>query len=394
MHTDAFIEKPTSIIFLDIDGVLIGDRGNSWLSDKIQNKVKELFIKKEGFNAGFTELEWRIAASHFFSPKAVDNLNKLIAKVNKMANVAIVISSQWRLDGTVPDLKDKMFVLYSFSRLIIDKTPDGKTWESKSRAEQIAFWLQENKEKLNIKSFVIFDDMDLGEGLSECFSSRFVLVENLLSEADIEKGYVMLTCFSDSLPLQGFSVKREQLEKVKTQLSLSLAQTSDIQIENETTLNVQKLSKKFPPIFPPNLHIWQKPYPIEEEGQLIEFLAERVSTIYASFLTLEGVKNRHPKVCFNFSLPEKFPPEGRVIQFKNNLKTFMIRELTKPSEYGNDVRLETDLAPHGILDEILAAQSISWKEYDLFKFFPEKGTIKIIKQNKKLTILITAREKF
>jgi hypothetical protein len=225
MNFDASVQKSTSVIFLDIDGVLMGDRCSSPLNEKIRNKVKELFEQKEGLNGGFTELEWRIAASHFFSKTAVANLENLIEKVSKVAQVAIVISSAWREDGTVEDLRERMFATCSFSRFIIDKTPDyhyGRNdlslvseekygFDLSTRGRQIDYWLRENHEKLNIKSFVIFDDVD--EEISERYPHHFVEVTYPLSESDIEKADNIMTQFSFSS--QNFPSENSVLELIR-----------------------------------------------------------------------------------------------------------------------------------------------------------------------------------
>jgi len=72
----------------------MGDRCSSYYSEKIRTKIKELFEEKEGFNCGFTELEWRIAASHFFPKSAITHLENLIEKMFLVTQVSIVISSE------------------------------------------------------------------------------------------------------------------------------------------------------------------------------------------------------------------------------------------------------------------------------------------------------------
>jgi len=238
------VQKPTSIIFLDIDGVMIGNRSSYPLNESIRNKIKELFeSKKEELNSQFTELEWRIAASHFFSKEAVVNLENLIEKTSKVAQVAIVISSNWREDGTVEDLRERMFATCSFSKLIIDKTPEPEYnyirrksdkneinptlismekygFDLTRRGRQIDFWLRENHEKLNIKSMVIFDDAD-DEEMSARYPHHFIKVRYPLSESDIEKAYNIMTQFtfsSESFPSESsigelIEKKRKQNEK-------------------------------------------------------------------------------------------------------------------------------------------------------------------------------------
>lgn len=126
-------QKPLSIIFLDIDGVLIHDRSIDPLRTWIQQKLVELFGKRDEMFREYTELEWRIAASHFLLSPALENLEKLIERMSKVAEVAIVLSSAWRLDGTVDEIKNQMFAIGSFSKRIIDKTPEDDWWRAKKR---------------------------------------------------------------------------------------------------------------------------------------------------------------------------------------------------------------------------------------------------------------------
>ncbi len=201
-----------------MDGVLIGDRASPYLSGKIIEKVHELFEKKEGLNGGFTELEWRIAASYFLSKDAVSNLENLIEKTNEVYRIVIVIISEWRLDGTALELKNLMFAVTSFGKLIIDKIPDHDFWRRRhkevelspislqkygfpleQRGQLIDFWLRENAHNYNIKSFVILDDVD--EGISKRFPHHFVHVHNMLSEYEAKRAHIILTKPSPSLCL-------------------------------------------------------------------------------------------------------------------------------------------------------------------------------------------------
>ncbi len=196
---------PSSIIFLDVDEVIMPDRTEPNLSSAIFNKIQELFGKYKR-ETGFTSLEWRIAASHFFSRKAVANLNVLIEKRSKVTRVFIVIISSWRSDGTVEELRERVFDRCAFSHLIIDKTPDNHFTRSSAnpdakdpavisrekykfdlstRARQVDFWLRENRSKYNINSIVILDDLDLE--FSERFPENFIQVQFPLSKSDVEK---------------------------------------------------------------------------------------------------------------------------------------------------------------------------------------------------------------
>ncbi len=205
-------EDPVFVIFLDSDGVIMGNRTSPDAHERIQKKIEELFGERGGNCRNYTPLEWRIAQSHFFSPKALANLDKLIERVSKVARVVIVISSGWRNHGTVEEIKDRMFAVAAFSKLIIDKIPDEDDLRVKkgeiplapiakekygidltTRGGQIEFWLRENWEKYHIKSFAILDDDD--NGISSRFPRNFVHIKSyeLFSEANAEKAYAIST---------------------------------------------------------------------------------------------------------------------------------------------------------------------------------------------------------
>jgi len=181
-------ERKTAVIFLSMDDVMIGGR-ITILSERIQAKAEELFKKKEGLDGGFTRLEWRIAASHFLSPIALENLRRLIDKVNQTFNVAIVISSGWGLEGTVEKLKKKVFGIHFFGQYIVGKSA---VQYPEERGEQINIWLRENFEKLNVGSMVILDSR--ARSNSAYFPNNFVFVrQGILSESDADLAFKLLT---------------------------------------------------------------------------------------------------------------------------------------------------------------------------------------------------------
>jgi hypothetical protein len=205
--------SPTATIFLDIDGVLMWDMQNPGVGDMIEKKLAELFgPAKDHSMDSYTNLQWKTAASHFFTVGAVANLHKLIEKVSKVTKVNIVLHSAWRERVSVKDLREQMFAIHAFAKLIIDKTPDpswirhekGKDKLSEEclkkhgfklrdyKGVAIDFWLRENTESLNVKSFVILDDYE-GDEMPDRFPHNFVHVKKMLSEADINKAYEILT---------------------------------------------------------------------------------------------------------------------------------------------------------------------------------------------------------
>lgn len=204
--------KPLSIIFLDIDGVLIGARDLDPLRTGIRQKLVHLFGKKDDSYREYTELEWRIASSYFLSKEAVDHLQKLIERASRVTDIGIVLSSAWRLDATLWEIKHQVFAMYPFAQRIIDKTPEDDWWRKKrgeaelspialkkygfslkTRGAQIDYWLRENRTPLGIRNFVIIDDVD--DEMRVRHSSHFIEVEGLFSKADAERAYHILTQF-------------------------------------------------------------------------------------------------------------------------------------------------------------------------------------------------------
>ena len=200
MHASGLIsQNKTAIIFLDIDGVLIGERGNFPLSDAISNKMSELYGERP-----HTPLQYRICDALFLDQEGVDNLEKLIDLTNKTHDVGIVLISGWREDGTLEEIKTKMFGQYRFSKFIIDKTEDDNNTNDEDcflreldherkfteRGLQIDNWLRKNHEKLNIGSIVILDDCDIKVPYKEHFIQIY---PDILSKKQIEKAHTVLT---------------------------------------------------------------------------------------------------------------------------------------------------------------------------------------------------------
>lgn len=267
------VNKPTVIIFLDVEGVLLGSaRMFAPLWDKIYDKATELFGKRERDGRFFSCLEWEIAASHFYNKNALENLDELIERISKVYNVSIVISAHCRNEGSKDVLKNQVFAVCKFSKFIIDKTTDDdieysnryekrkKEWfktktedeeneqwdkyedmledkrrkglldpndesiyrkglspvalekygfELKSKAAQIDYWLRENHSKLNLGSFVMISGYD--DEVSERFPQNFVHVDcrELLKKPDIEKAENILNNVKFTPPQSTQSAHRE-----------------------------------------------------------------------------------------------------------------------------------------------------------------------------------------
>lgn len=114
----------------------------------------------------------------------------------------------------------------------------------------------------------------------------------------------------------------------------------------------------------------------EEKMQLIASVADRVSSIYAAFLTAEWHAKRDNSLSFD-GFPQKFPPAERVEVFKLNLKNAMIRELNKGDENYDQVHLSTDIVPEKLLLTVLEESGISLKDYRLNQLFSIKTGTRI-----------------
>ncbi len=182
-------DRPPFIIFLDIDGVIY----NTPDQDGVFKKTAELFPNEE---RPYNNRLCSIAASYFFNKEALQNLDYIINEMEKIAQVGIVISSSWRENRTVEDLKNTIFGIHNFARYIIDKTPESlpekdialycpserhlEKYSSRCRASQIQYWLKQYPE---ITNFAVLDD-DEYHHLAECFAEKFfqTKVRSLLTQ--------------------------------------------------------------------------------------------------------------------------------------------------------------------------------------------------------------------
>lgn len=183
-------KKPLVVIFLDIDGVLYNEGCirpvYKWITtdpsrekmewgeaDPIKEKMDELFPNRRKSDFPDYHHASSVAASHFFSDQALKNLDQLISQIEKIARVAVVISSSWREGKTVEELRGDFFKIHNFSKYIIDKTPDKvpkNEWRnyptegteidhaSTCRKAQIQYWLKNHSEKVD--AFIVLDDQD------------------------------------------------------------------------------------------------------------------------------------------------------------------------------------------------------------------------------------------
>jgi hypothetical protein len=205
---------PTYLIFLDIDGVMI------------ESDVSEIvFDRLDWFHKWIptTDVQRKTVVTNYFPKRAIDHLDALVAKTSRLGQVGIVISSQWKNGLSLEDLKHRVFADFAFGKHIIGKTEDSdqlKALEGKppvspealkkygfrlendygdeSRGRKIEYWLRENKDQFNVRSFVVLDACD--NDLSSLFPKQFVQVKGVLSQNDVHKAYAILnsSAFSES----------------------------------------------------------------------------------------------------------------------------------------------------------------------------------------------------
>lgn len=170
IHTEAPSEM--IVIFLDIDGVLF----NNPMDGSVQKRVEERWKDKGPSPDPYPCIECDRAAVDLFDREALNTLDHFIRTVqNTGKKVGIVISSAWREEKTVALLKD-LFSPHSFSTFIIDKTVDRlQGADDNSRGAQIQHWLNNNKDKYNVKDFVILDDVD--NRIFRLFGDKFILCD-------------------------------------------------------------------------------------------------------------------------------------------------------------------------------------------------------------------------
>lgn len=189
-------ERQTIVIFLDIDEVI--NLTAKLSKEQIQTKMKELF---KGKVYPMNSDECSIAQTYFFKAEALTNLDTLISKIEEIAKVQIVISSFWRLNRNVEELKTTYFGRFNFSKYIIDKTIDPidsdalhhycsdpshlKPYSSKCRAAEIQHWLNTHP---TITNYIILDDRD--DHLS-LFKERFIQVDpyKLITPEIVDKAF-------------------------------------------------------------------------------------------------------------------------------------------------------------------------------------------------------------
>ena len=132
-----------------------------------------------------------------------------------------------------------------------------------------------------------------------------------------------------------------------------------------------------PPNFPTNL---DKSYSIdlhytdtEERQEIINALAERISTLYASFLIEIDPSKRSTAVCFN-DYPRSFPPPEKVRQFKDGVKTVICTCFAPPKDF-YILKLDTDNGAGNVGNIMNDCEIGVYQGFDVHYYFPVKTEI-------------------
>ncbi len=188
-------DKPKFAIFLDIDGVFNRDGNSPVLIDEI---VKEKFGELNHCSKCATRcITCETATAYLFDPNSVSYFHQLITKIHEIVEAHIIISSDWRRERSVNQLK-QIFHMHPFTPFILDKTTEQSEGEwrffcrsphvERCRASEIQEWLAQHPEYFG---HLIFDDIDdhLSQHFSEKFISTFHEGAYLLRGEDTTKAY-------------------------------------------------------------------------------------------------------------------------------------------------------------------------------------------------------------
>lgn len=365
VHIPTVKLKNSAIVFLDMDGVMI-NRNNC-----MESILKTQFAK---FGKDATNLQNRIAAAYHLDEIAVQSLKLLIEKIEAIKPAYIVISSAWRQDCTLDELKNEVFGipgLEMFKERIIGKTPSSKndSWAIKSdryfqknpdtekihfedlakekyeislnfRSGEIAFWLAFHK--VEDCDFIILDD-DCFAHL-EHFGKRFIHV-NMLSNEDVN--LAINTIFEWNKPTG-----------------------------RTTTIINKKNITQISTLLPKRFRYFEKTisYSDKEVGLILASrLAEKTANILAKFLTSKGHSDKNIRLTF-INEPTEFPAEENVLQFAEETKKLLTSCLKQNLEENQkETSVSVKNLPEGYLKELLNSAGISEETHPQYGFYFPKG---------------------
>lgn len=362
--------KRSAIIFLDLDGVMV---------DRETHDNAIMATQHQLFGDCPTPLQNRVAAAYHLDKAAVESLKLLIEKIERVQPAYIVISSAWRQDATLDQIKNQMFNVPGLEFIkdrIVGKTPSPKidTWAVKSdnyyqnqkkqseihfedlannkyglsfnyRAGEIAFWLIFHK--ISDGNFMVIDD-SCTEYL-EHFEKRFIHV-NMLSKCDVD--IAMDAIFQWNKPSGCSEVCINYFNKFKITSLL------------------------------PSRFMYYKgciSHTDKEVGKLIaSHIAARTSKVMSKFLTIKGHLEKSIRPLFAGE-PTEFPGQQEVLNFTEKTKSLLLGTL-KNSLNKDKMIIEfiVEHLPVKILKELLASAGISETNYSQYNtYFPQGMKIKI-----------------
>lgn len=258
---------PPVAVFLDVDGVI---NTKSYVRAESPKTLKDFQ-----------------AAADFLDQKSVDNLHVMLRGLAKTRVVWVVISSSWRWNFNVEELKT-IFKKYEFSKLIQGKTIDTLQFpeverrgfcepalhprrNQRCRAAEINKYLREHP---TIVEFVILDDLEDHLGT---FGRRFVQIDPayLITEGTVN--FVLAELFKETVhPEIKDRIVASQIERSKKSL-----------IYREGAPEV----KEFYPF-------WLD----KEKKEVVQQVAADVSELWFYFLTEEIKKNAEQPVLTEFQI--------------------------------------------------------------------------------------------
>lgn len=157
-----------AVLFVDVDNVLYDEANNKKVLLATQKKHP---ITYDGYDRD-------CVAATFFSGTAMQNIQTVL---NKVPDLALVLSSQWRKNRSQYQLRNEIFAHWPwFTQVLLSKTDDIESEYSETGlkaiynkdgcAIEIRRWLYDHP---NIKRYAVIDDIN--NGLSS-FGHRFVQI--------------------------------------------------------------------------------------------------------------------------------------------------------------------------------------------------------------------------
>lgn len=203
--------RPPAFIFLDMDGVLLGDRS----SLKYHKKMSQAFFRMFPGERRCNEYQSVFVKAELLNTNAVDYLGHLMIRVECAGYRAlIVLITSWRNVTTVSEFKEKVFANHlSISKYLCGKVAPSESdandsVESKQgfqftegakeifnlelaqTADAIEYWLRDHGFDPGTTNFVVVDD-DETRGYKR-FGPRFIKPFYSLKEKDVEQAAIVL----------------------------------------------------------------------------------------------------------------------------------------------------------------------------------------------------------